>query len=89
MLFAATQHGEAPFDPAAVCMDEKTLMGSYSSSVAINDDVAQLVLNGYSNGLDLMQLISHRFSIEDSVKAIELASRSVRFSASTEPISGL
>ena len=27
MLFASTQHGEAPFDPAAVCMDEKTLMG--------------------------------------------------------------
>ncbi len=33
MLFAATQHGEAPFDPAAVCMDEKTLMGSCSASV--------------------------------------------------------
>ena len=35
VLFAQTQHGEAPFDPAAVCMDEKTLMGSYSSSVSI------------------------------------------------------
>jgi L-iditol 2-dehydrogenase len=74
MLFAATQHGEAPFDPAAVCMDEKTLMGSYSSSVAINDEVAQLVLNGYSAGFDLTQLISHRFSIEDAVAAIDLAS---------------
>ena len=74
MLFAATQHGEAPFDPAAVCMDEKTLMGSYSSSVAINDEVAQLVLNGYKNGFDLTQLISHRFSIEDAVAAIDLAS---------------
>ncbi|WP_035349249.1 zinc-dependent dehydrogenase [Edaphobacter aggregans] len=74
MLFAATQHGEAPFDPAAVCMDEKTLMGSYSSSVAINDEVAQLVLNGYGMGFDLTQLISHRFSIEDAVAAIDLAS---------------
>ena len=74
MLFAATQHGEAPFDPAAVCMDEKTLMGSYSSSVAINDDVAKLVLEGYSNGFDLTQLISHRFSVDDAVAAIELAS---------------
>ncbi|RSL14582.1 L-iditol 2-dehydrogenase [Edaphobacter aggregans] len=74
MLFAATQHGESPFDPAAVCMDEKTLMGSYSSSVAINDEVAQLVLDGYDNGFDLTQLISHRFSIEDAVAAIELAS---------------
>jgi L-iditol 2-dehydrogenase len=74
MLFAATQHGEAPFDPAAVCMDEKTLMGSYSSSVAINDEVAELVLNGYDTGFDLTQLISHRFSIEDAVRAIDLAS---------------
>jgi L-iditol 2-dehydrogenase len=74
MLFAATQHGEAPFDPAAVCMDEKTLMGSYSSSVAINDEVAELVLDGYGNGFDLTQLISHRFSLEDAVAAIDLAS---------------
>jgi L-iditol 2-dehydrogenase len=74
MLFAATQHGEAPFDPAAVCMDEKTLMGSYSSSVAINGDVARLVLDGYRNGFDLTQLISHRFSLEDAVAAIDLAS---------------
>lgn len=74
MLFAATQHGEAPFDPAAVCMDEKTLMGSYSASVAIQDEVTRLVLDGYRTGLDLTQLISHRFSIEDAVAAIELAS---------------
>jgi L-iditol 2-dehydrogenase len=74
VLFAATQHGEAPFDPAAVCMDEKTLMGSYSASVAIQDEVTQLALDGYKNGFDLTQLISHRFSIEDAVAAIELAS---------------
>ena len=74
VLFAATQHGEAPFDPAAVCMDEKTLMGSYSASVAIQDEVTQLVLNGYKQGFDLTQLISHRFSIEDAVAAIDLAS---------------
>ena len=75
MLFAATQHGEAAFDPAAVCMDEKTLMGSYSSSVAVNDAVAELVFEGYRDGsFDLTKLISHRFSIEDAVEAIELAS---------------
>jgi len=74
MLFAATQHGEAPFDPAAVCMDEKTLMGSYSASVAIQDEVTQLVFEGYRQGFDLTQLISHRFSIEDAVAAIDLAS---------------
>jgi L-iditol 2-dehydrogenase len=74
MLFASTQHGEAPFDPAAVCMDEKTLMGSYSASVAIQDDVTRMVFEGYRSGFDLTQLISHRFMLEDAVAAIELAS---------------
>jgi L-iditol 2-dehydrogenase len=75
MLFASTQHGEAPFDPAAVCMDEKTLMGSYSASVAINDEVADLVFGGYLDGtFDLTQLISHRFSLENAVAGIDLAS---------------
>ena len=73
-LFAQTQHGQAPFDPAAVCMDEKTLMGSYSSSVAIQDDVTRMVFEGYKTGFDLTKLISHRFSLEDGVRAIDLAS---------------
>jgi L-iditol 2-dehydrogenase len=56
-------------------MDEKTLMGSYSASVAINDEVAELIFAGYRDGsLDLTRLISHRFSLEDAVKAIDLAS---------------
>jgi len=75
MLFASTQHGEAPFDPAAVCMDEKTLMGSYSAAVTINDEVTELVFGGYRDGsFDLTRLISHRFPLEQAVKAIELAS---------------
>jgi L-iditol 2-dehydrogenase len=75
MLFASTQHGEAPFDPAAVCMDEKTLMGSYSASVAINAAVAELVFAGYRDGsFDLTRLISHRFPLEQAVAAIDLAS---------------
>jgi len=75
MLFASTQHGEAPFDPAAVCMDEKTLMGSYSSSVTFNDEVSGLVFEGYRDGsFDLTQLISHRFGLEDAAEAVDLAS---------------
>ncbi len=74
VLFAQTQHGEAPFDPGAVCMDEKTLMGSYSASVAIQDDVTRMVFEGYRDGFDLTNLISHRFSLEDAVAAIDLAS---------------
>jgi L-iditol 2-dehydrogenase len=74
LLFAQTQHGEAVIDPAAVCMDEKTLLGSYSASVEIQDEGAELVFNGYRNGFDLTRLISHRFPLEDAVKAIEVAS---------------
>ena len=74
MLFAQTQHGEANFDPGAVCMDEKTLMGSYSSSFEILDEVTDLAFGGYRNGFDLTQLISHRFPLEQAVEAIEIAS---------------
>jgi L-iditol 2-dehydrogenase len=74
MLFAQTQHGEATFDPAAVCVDEKTLIGSYSSSFPIMGEVTGLVFDGYRNGFDLTQLISHRFSYEEAAAAIEIAS---------------
>jgi len=74
MLFAQTQHGEAIFDPAAVCVDEKVLLGSYSSSFPILDEVTDLVFGGYRNGFDLTQLISHRFPLEEAVAAIEVAS---------------
>lgn len=75
MLFASTQHGTAAFDPAAVCMDEKTLMGSYSASVAIQQAGIDLVFEGYRSGrLDLTHLISHRFTLEEAAEAVHLAS---------------
>jgi L-iditol 2-dehydrogenase len=78
MLFASTQHGTAAFDPAAVCMEEKTLMGSYSASVAIQQKGIDLVFEGYRSGkLDLTRLISHRFSLENAAKGIDLASHPV------------
>ena len=56
-------------------MDEKTLMGSYSAAVTFNDAVAKLVFEGYRDGsFDLTPLISHRFSVEEAVQAIDLAS---------------
>ena len=70
MLFAQTQHSEAAIDPAAVCMDEKTLLGSYSASVDIQDETVDFVFNG---GVDLEGLISHRFPLKDAVEAIKLA----------------
>jgi len=78
MLFASTQHGTAPFDPAAICMDEKTLMGSYSASVAIQQEGIDLVFEGYRSGkLDLTKLISHRFTLDVAAEAVRLASNPV------------
>ena len=74
LLFAQTQHGEAPIDPAAVCMDEKTLLGSYSASIDVQDEGAQLVFEGYRNGFDLSRLVSHRFALADAAEAIGVAS---------------
>lgn len=74
MLFAQTQRGEVTIDPAAVCVDEKTLLGSYSSSFRILDEVTGTVFGGYRNGFDLTQLISHRYPMEQAVEAIEVAS---------------
>jgi L-iditol 2-dehydrogenase len=90
MLFAQTQHGQANFDPGAVCMDEKTLLGSYSASAAILDEVTNLVLGGYRNGFDLTQLISHRFSLEQAAEAIQVASHPTAASMKImiEPVSG-
>ena len=55
-------------------MDEKTLMGSYSSSFDLLKEVTDLVFGGYRNGFDLTQLISHRFPLEQAVAAIDIAS---------------
>ncbi|MDT7816601.1 MAG: L-iditol 2-dehydrogenase [Acidobacteriaceae bacterium] len=74
LLFAQTQHGEAIIDPAAVCVDEKTLMGSYSASVDIQEEALQIVFDGYSQGYDLTRLVSHRFPLSEAVEAIAIAS---------------
>ncbi len=70
MLFAQTQHGDATIDPAAICMDEKTLMGSYSASVDLQDEVARFVLSGE---LNLEALYSHRFPLSEAITALRLA----------------
>jgi L-iditol 2-dehydrogenase len=70
LLFAQTVHGESTFDPGAVCVDEKTLLGSYSASVDLQKDSVQFVMN---REMDLERLISHRFSLSRSVEALNLA----------------
>jgi len=70
LLFAQTVRGEATIDPAAVCVDEKTLLGSYSASVELQADSVRFVM---SREMDLEGLISHRFFLSNSVEALQLA----------------
>jgi L-iditol 2-dehydrogenase len=70
LLFAQTVRGEVVIDPASICVDEKTLLGSYSASVELNDEVARFVFSGE---MDLAGLFSHRFPLEESLEALKLA----------------
>ena len=70
LLFAQTARGEATIDPAAVCVDEKALLGSYSASVDLQEESVRLVMN---REMDLERLISHRFPLHRSVEGLKLA----------------
>jgi L-iditol 2-dehydrogenase len=70
LLFAQTVRGEVAIDPAAVCVDEKTLLGSYSASVDLQEESVRFVMN---REMDLERLISHRFPLESGVEALKLA----------------
>jgi L-iditol 2-dehydrogenase len=70
LLFAQTQRGEVVVDPAAICVDEKALVGSYSASVDLQEESVRFVMN---REMDLERLISHRFPLQESARALELA----------------
>ena len=70
LLFAQTVHGEAVVDPASICVDEKTLLGSYSASVELQDESVRFVM---SREMELERLISHRFPLSRGLEALELA----------------
>lgn len=61
-----------PLDFASICLDEKDLIGSYSSDFTIQEEVARLV---FSRRLDVRPLITHRFPLEQTAEAIGLASK--------------
>lgn len=71
LLFAHTVRGRTtPLDLGVVCVDEKTLTGSYSSDFTLQREVARLV---FSRKLDVRPLITHRFPLEQTADAIALA----------------
>ena len=75
LLFAQTQHGEAVIDPAAICVDEKTLVGSYSASVDLQEESVRFVMGDgmKPSEMDLERLVSHRFPLAESSQALDLA----------------
>jgi L-iditol 2-dehydrogenase len=73
LLFAHTKRGAAiEIDGAAVCVDEKDLIGSYSADVTLQRRVARLV---FGRQLDVRPLITHEFPLKETAAAVALASR--------------
>src|SRR6185369_16120313 len=70
LLFAQTVRGEVTVDPAAICVDEKTLLGSYSASVDLQEESVRFVMD---RKMKLENLISHRFPLNQSVEALHMA----------------
>lgn len=73
LLFAHTKRGDScPVDLSQICVDEKDMVGSYSSDFSLQSKVANLVFSGK---LLVPQLITHRFPLDRTAEAIALASR--------------
>ena len=71
LLFAQTSHQERiELSGADVCMGERTMFGSYSASVDLQRESADLVFSG---ALPVEDLISHRFPLNQIRQGIHLA----------------
>jgi L-iditol 2-dehydrogenase len=71
LLFSHTKRGDAAsLDLAAICVDEKDLIGSYSADFTLQSEVARLV---FSRALDTRQLITHQFPLPQTAAAVEQA----------------
>jgi L-iditol 2-dehydrogenase len=60
------------FDLASICLDEKDLIGSYSSDFTLQGEVARLV---FTHQLDVRRLITHHFPLEQAAAAVALATQ--------------
>jgi L-iditol 2-dehydrogenase len=72
LLFAQTRLNDPlEVDAGAVCMQEKALLGSYSSDITLQQQSADLI---FSRRVDVRALISHRFPLDAIAQAFDLAS---------------
>src|SRR5690348_2627790 len=73
LLFAANDPvTKIEFPAAAVGIDEKEILGSYSAAVDIQDTGAELVLH---KKLPVMDIVTHRFPLDKIQEALDLAAR--------------
>jgi L-iditol 2-dehydrogenase len=73
LLFAHTKRGDQlGMDPSAICVDEKDLIGSYSSDFTLQKEVAEFV---FSRKLDVRKLVTHQFPLSETAKAVDLATQ--------------
>ncbi|HWY42120.1 MAG TPA: alcohol dehydrogenase catalytic domain-containing protein [Candidatus Sulfotelmatobacter sp.] len=73
LLFAANDPvTRIEFPAAAVGIDEKEILGSYSAAVDIQENAAALVLQ---KKLPVMEIVTHRFPLDNIQEALELAAR--------------
>src|SRR6202790_2825269 len=73
LLFAANDPvTKIEFPAAAVGIDEKEILGSYSAAVDIQVSAAALVLQ---KKLPVMEIVTHRFPLDKIQDALELAAR--------------
>jgi L-iditol 2-dehydrogenase len=71
LVFAHTKKdAETLIDLSKICVEEKDLIGSYSSDITIQDEVARLI---FSRKLNVQKLVTHRFPLEQTAQAIALA----------------
>jgi L-iditol 2-dehydrogenase len=71
LLFAQTSHHERiEISGADVCVGERMILGSYSASVDLQQESADLVFSGL---LPVEDLISHRFALNEIQAGIDLA----------------
>jgi L-iditol 2-dehydrogenase len=71
LLFAANDPvTKIEFPAAAVGIDEKEILGSYSAAVDIQQEAADLVLQ---KKLPVMEIVSHRYPLDRIQEALELA----------------
>jgi L-iditol 2-dehydrogenase len=73
LLFAHTRRDHpAAVDLATICVDEKDLLGSYSSDVTLQAETARLV---FGRRLDVRPLITHTFPLSETAAAVALAAK--------------